>query len=311
MRAVQRTAFLLLAAAMLIAAALLPSSRKPPQDTETEKTAVYVYRGYGAATDAPWDGKSRDFAVHRFRHLLEKYFPEGHSVYLAVVPDKAEFTVPPEGYVPAGAQETSAYLTERLDAEAVDIAPRRTLEDYYRTVPHWRQEQLRPVAETLLRAMGAAAPETADETLCALEGEFRGSYWGKTEESLQPDVLSYLTSPGLEGCTVYNYETDSTGGVYDYAAAQDAPYDLFLSGSRSLLRIENPAVDRERVLVVFRDSFGSSLIPLLAEGYGTVYAVDIRYIASDALQRVVSFPQGADVLFLYSTTVLHNSITLK
>ena len=311
MRAVQRTAFLLLAAAMLIAAALLPSSRKPPQDTETEKTAVYVYRGYGAATDAPWDGKSLDFAVHRFRHLLEKYFPEGHSVYLAVVPDKAEFTVPPEGYVPAGVQETSAYLTERLDAEAVDIAPLLTLEDYYRTDPHWRQEQLRPVAETLLRAMGAAAPETADETLCALEGEFRGSYWGKTEEALQPDVLSYLTSPGLEGCTVYNYETDSTGGVYDYAAAQDAPYDLFLSGSRSLLRIENPAVDRERVLVVFRDSFGSSLIPLLAEGYGTVYAVDIRYIASDALQRAVSFPQEADVLFLYSTTVLHNSITLK
>lgn len=228
-----------------------------------------------------------------------------------MVPDKAEFTVPPEGYVPAGAQETSAYLTERLDAEAVDIAPLLTLEDYYRTDPHWRQEQLRPVAETLLRAMGTAVPETADETLCALEGEFRGSYWGKTEESLQPDVLSYLTSPGLEGCTVYNYETDSTSGVYDYAAAQDAPYDLFLSGSRSLLRIENPAADRERVLVVFRDSFGSSLIPLLAEGYGTVYAVDIRYIASDALQRVVSFPQGADVLFLYSTTVLHNSITLK
>lgn len=311
MRAVQRTAFLLLAAAMLIAAALLPSSRKPPQDTGTEKTAVYVYKGYGAATDAPWDGKSLDFAVHRFRHLLERYFPEGHRVYLAVVPDKAEFTVPPEGYVPAGAQETSAYLTERLDAEAVDIAPLLTLEDYYRTDPHWRQEQLRPVAETLLRAMGAAAPETADETLCALEGEFHGSYWGKTEEALQPDVLSYLTSPTLEGCTVYNYETDSTGGVYDYAAAQDAPYDLFLSGSRSLLRIENPAVDRERVLVVFRDSFGSSLIPLLAEGYGTVYTVDIRYIASDALQRVVSFPQEADVLFLYSTTVLHNSITLK
>ena len=130
MRAVQRTAFLLLAAAMLIAAALLPSSRKPPQDTETEKTAVYVYRGYGAATDAPWDGKSLDFAVHRFSHLLEKYFPEGNRVYLAVVPDKAEFTVPPEGYVPAGAQETSAYLTERLDAEVVDIAPLLTLETY-------------------------------------------------------------------------------------------------------------------------------------------------------------------------------------
>ena len=49
-------------------------------------------------------------------------------------------------------------------------------------------------------------------------------------------------------------------------------------------------------MIVFRDSFGSSLIPLLAEGYGTVYAVDIRYMASDALARVTEFP-GADVLF--------------
>lgn len=304
---VQRIVFLLLAAAMLIAAALLPSS---PTKQDTAAPKVYVYEGYAAATDAPWDGKSLDFAVHRFSHLLDKYFPD-NAAYLAVVPDKAEFTVPPEGYVPARAQETSAYLTERLDAEAVDIAPLLTLEDYYRTDPHWRQEQLRPVAETLLRAMGAAAPETADETLCALEGEFHGSYWGKTEEPLQADTLAYLTSPALDTCTVYDYENGATGGIYDFAAAEKAPYDLFLSGSKSLLRIENPTVDSGRTLVVFRDSFGSSLIPLLAESYGTVYAVDIRYLASDALERVVTFPQDADVLFLYSATVLHNSITLK
>lgn len=42
-----------------------------------------------------------------------------------------------------------------------------------------------------------------------------------------------------------------------------------------------------------------------------MYAVDIRYLASDRLGRVVEFPDDADVLFLYSATVLHNSITLK
>lgn len=159
--------------------------------------------------------------------------------------------------------------------------------------------------------MGAPVPGTRDETLCALEGDFHGSYWGKTEEPLEPDTLSYLTSPTLESCTVHNYETDTDGGVYDFAAAQDAPYDLFLSGSRSLLRIDNPDALCDRTLVVFRDSFGSSIIPLLAESYRTVYAVDIRYLASDRLGRVVEFPDDADVLFLYSATVLHNSITLK
>ena len=97
----------------------------------------------------------------------------------------------------------------------------------------------------------------------------------------------------------------------DFAAAQDAPYDLFLSGSRSLLRIDNPNALSDRTLVVFRDSFGSSIIPLLAESYRTVYAVDIRYLAPDRLGRVVDFPDDADVLLLYSATALQNSITLK
>ncbi len=304
---IQRIVFLLLAAAMLIAAALLPSS---PTKQDTADPKIYVYEGYAAATDAPWDGNSLDFAAHRFSHLLEKYFPDS-AAYLAVVPDKAQFTVPPEGYVPAGAQETAAYLAERLNVQAVDIGSLLALDDYYRTDPHWRQERLRPAAEALLTAMGVPVPDTREETLCALEGEFHGSYWGKTAEPLQADTLAYLTSLALENCTVYDYEAGATGGIYDFAAAEKAPYDLFLSGSKSLLRIENPAADSGRTLVVFRDSFGSSLIPLLAESYGTVYAVDIRYLASDALERVVTFPQDADVLFLYSATVLHNSITLK
>ena len=154
-------------------------------------------------------------------------------------------------------------------------------------------------------------PDTAEESLHTLAGEFCGSYWGKTAEPLAADVLSYITSPLLDGCAVYDYETDSTGSVYDLTAAEKAPYDLFLSGSKALLRIENPAAGNDRTLIVFRDSFGSSLIPLLAQGYGTVYAVDIRYLATDALARVVTFPEEADVLLVYSATVLQNSVTLK
>ena len=37
----------------------------------------------------------------------------------------------------------------------------------------------------------------------------------------------------------------------------------------------------------------------------------IRYLATDALARVVTFPEEADVLLVYSATVLQNSVTLK
>ena len=307
-RVVQRGGFLLLAAALLLGAARLPGHTAEPS---APADAVYVYDGYAARTDAAFDAASLDRAAYRFQHLHDLYFA-GRGIYLAVVPDKALFTVPPEDYTPAGAAETADYLCGALDfLTPVDIAGGLTLADYYRTDPHWRQEQLRPVADTLLAAMGAPVPDTREETLCALAGEFRGAYWDSAPQPLEADTLAYLTGAALEACTVRNYETETDGGVYDFDAAQDAPYDLFLSGSRSLLRIDSPDALSDRTLVVFRDSFGSSLIPLLAESYRTVYAVDIRYLSSDLLGRFVDFPADADVLLLYSTTVLHNSITLK
>ena len=111
---------------------------------------------------------------------------------------------------------------------------------------------------------------------------------------------------------MWDYESDSRCGLYDVDAAQaGTAYDLFLSGSRPLLRVESPLSATERELIVFRDSFGSSLIPLLAESYRTITVVDIRYLASDLLERFVTFHGSEDVLFLYSTMVLHNSKTMK
>ena len=44
------------------------------------------------------------------------------------------------------------------------------------------------------------------------------------------------------------------------------PYEIFLSGPRSLITIENPNCKSDNELVIFRDSFGSSIAPLLSEG---------------------------------------------
>lgn len=306
--AAQRVLFLLLAAVMTVAAAKISPVREaaPP-----EEPANYVYSGYAAATDAPWDEKSLDFAVYRFSHLLETYFTGDYRCYLSVIPDKAQFTQPPKDYTPADASDTLSYLADRLPVTAIDIAGLLSLEDYYRTDSHWRQENLTPVAQALAAGMGVSLPDSGDDSLHALEGDFCGSFWGKTAETLTPDTLAYLTGEVLDRCTVYDYETGETAGIYDYEAAKTAPFDLFLSGSKSLLRIDDPAAETDRTLIVFRDSFGSSLVPLLTPGYATIYVVDIRYLATDALSRVVEFPDSADVLLLYSTTVLHNSITLK
>lgn len=301
--------FVLLACAVVFGAAKWIPTQEAPSAALPD---VYVYQGYAVTTEAGYDQKSLDYAALKFQQLYDSYLTgnDGH-IYLSVVPDKGSFTAPPEGYTPASAQETADTLLAQLDfVQYVDIAPGLTLEDYYRTDPHWRQECLVATAQTLAQAMDV--PLAGDFQENAIDVPFYGAYAEKAGEPLVADTLRYLTGEVPDACTVYDYETGRQETLYDLAAVDtDTPYDLYLQGSRSLLRIDSPLSATDRTLVVFRDSFGSSLIPLLAESYRTIYAVDIRYLSSQMVGRFLSFDGSEDVLFLYSTMVLQNSRTMK
>ena len=127
---------------------------------------------------------------------------------------------------------------------------------------------------------------------------------------MEPDILTYLEADFLEACRVYDYETAAEIPLYSPEAAELDPYSLFLSGSKSLLRLENPEAPADKRLILFRDSFGSSLAPLLLAGYREIYLVDIRYVSPAALGQWIPF-EGQDVLFLYSERLLNHSETLK
>ena len=128
---------------------------------------------------------------------------------------------------------------------------------------------------------------------------------------MQPDTLYLLKSDLLGDCRVYDYETGETTAVYDMTKLDSKDlYDVYLSGARSLLTIENPNAATGRELIVFRDSFGSSLVPLLVNDYARVTLVDLRYVRSDYLGQFLDF-HGQDVLFLYSTLLLNNSAAIK
>ena len=85
---------------------------------------------------------------------------------------------------------------------------------------------------------------------------------------------------------------------------------MFLSGNQALVTVKNPVNTTGDRLIIFRDSFGSSIAPLLAEGYSEVILIDLRYVSSDMLGSFVDFA-GADVLFMYSTLLLNSSLALK
>lgn len=278
---------------------------------QLDNNGVYAAEGHLAKLDYPVNPDLVRHAAERFSAVYETYFAaSGANVYYTVVPDKNYFLAEQNGY-PAMDYEL---LTDTLRAgmpyaEYIDIFGTLSLDKYYRTDAHWRQETLMPTAEKIAAALGADIE--ASYTPRLLDKPFRGVYSGKTDLSLDSEPLYYLDSAVLSACRVYDYETEKYLPVYDLekASGRDA-YELFLSGSKSLLRIENPNSSGDRRLIIFRDSFGSSLAPLLVPAYAEVTLVDIRYIASARLGSLIDF-DNADVLFLYSAGVLNNSETMK
>ena len=115
----------------------------------------------------------------------------------------------------------------------------------------------------------------------------------------------------LENCTVYCHDNGLESAVYDMTRLHSRDlYDIFLSGGAAVLQITNPAGQPGKELIVFRDSFGSSMVPLLVNDYETVWVLDTRYVSPAMLGRFVDF-SGQDVLFLYSTLILNSSSALR
>lgn len=275
-----------------------------------DNNGIYLADGSAAQMEYPLNQSSLEHALERFSGLCEAYFQDSR-VYTCVVPDKGYYLAEKKG-VPTMDYEAlfSAVREGMPDATYIDITDTLDASCYYRTDTHWRQEQLIPAATRLARAMGVTAPDAANYTPQKLDRPFYGVYYGQAALPMEPDELVLLNSPLLEGCTVTNHETGKTGKIYDLEkeTARDL-YEVFLSGPVSLLTIDNPAADSDRELIVFRDSFGSAMVPLLLGSYRTVTMVDIRYLPASSLERFLDF-HGQDVLFLYSTLVLNNSETI-
>lgn len=266
----------------------------------------YSADGHLAQLTGDLDEKQVQLAIDKFNQIIAAH-PELDSAYYAVIPDKNYFLAEANGYPVMDYAALFAQM-EGVMAEQIDITGLLSLEDYYTTDSHWRQERILPVAQALCGAMGAEA--ATDYTRHDIFG-FYGVYAGHTAIPTQPDTLSYLSSAATEAALVQSYEHSAPMAVYTVEEFEGVdPYDVYLSGAEALITIENPLAENDRHLILFRDSFGSSLAPLLVDSYAQITLIDLRYVNSSMLDTLVDFT-GADVLFLYSTTLLNTGSILK
>mgnify|MGYP006952416074 FL=1 len=105
---------------------------------------VYLSGGYAAKLDFPLNTGSVDRAAQRFRYVYDTYLAGTEAnVYLSVIPDKGYFLAPASGRPAMDYDALVSRLREGTpEMTYIDLFDRLTLEDYYRTDAHWRQERL-------------------------------------------------------------------------------------------------------------------------------------------------------------------------
>jgi len=280
---------------------------------QRDNNGIYVENGYAGKLEYPLNSVSVSYAMKRLGFIYQQYLKGTDSkIYMTVIPDKGYYLARSNGYPAMDYEKLLADVSAQMPwAQQVDITKILEISDYYRTDTHWRQESLLEVAQALCKAMDVTPPKSEDYTQTLVTQQFYGVYYGQAALPMASEPLYIMENKMLSACRVYNHETGKYGSIYDIEklAGLD-PYEVYLSGAQALLTIENPQSYTQKELIIFRDSFGSSLTPLLMQDYKTVTLVDIRYISPAVLGEYLTF-HGQDVLFAYSTLILNNSTSLK
>ncbi len=232
-----------------------------------------------------------------------------NNYYVSVIPDKNYYS--DSSYLNTNAKEVAdLFSSQVIDAKYIDIFDRLNLESFYKTDTHWSQDQLFNVMDIFAKEMDFTPLTLSEYTPYTIEN-FNGVLQGQFALNMPADSLVYLESNYTNHAIVNNFEDPDFKEVYDLEKfdSEDS-YNLFLSGATGLTTITSPYAKTDKELIIFRDSYGSSIAPLFLESYKTVTLIDMRYFSSSLLDQYVDFT-NKDVLVLYSTLILNSNIILR
>ncbi len=280
---------------------------------QKDNNGTYFADGHISEMEKSLSESSVENATKKINAIYDKYLANANTrVFFSVIPDKNYFLAEKNGYPSYDYKKLTDILKSNIRGmEYIDIFDCLTLDSYYKTDSHWKQEKLSAVVNRLSEKMGFEAVEMNEYTAENL-GAFNGVYSSRLALGLNPDEMICLRNEATDSAVVYNYETQKEHiGVYDKEKMNgNDKYDVFFSGAVPVISAKNPMNPNGKELIIFRDSFGSSLAPLLLGSYSKITLVDTRYISSQILGEYVDF-ENCDVLFIYNTQLINQSSMLK
>ena len=275
--------------------------------TKGEYNNLYMHDDYIIEEIFPLNSNSINNLTNKINYIKNTYLNNNSNVYYTIIPDKNYFVN--KGNLKLDYNKLQDIMKGNLtNINYINIFDKLTLDNYYKTDTHWKQEDLYNVAHTIANQMNFSI--TNDNVINTVT-TFKGSYASRLSVTKDIDTIKTISNLSILNSSVYNYDTKKYTKIYDYNKLKSLDkYDIYLSGASSIIDIVNPTSISNKELIVFRDSYGSSLIPLLIDGYKKITVVDIRYVSSRILDKYIKF-NNQDILFMYSVLTINNSFSIR
>jgi len=268
-----------------------------------DNNGLYVIGDHIFKLEYPYNKEGLMKTINKINNVYNNYL-NNNNVYYAIIPDKNYYA--DGNYLKLDYNDMIKTINNNFEFKYIDILNDLELSDYYYTDPHIRQNCFNDVVKTLIQGMNNEYFDVYN-----YENKFNnfyGSYYSQLGLSNKSDEMVYLTNKYINNVTVTYLENKNLHTVYNLSKYNEMdPYDIFLDGATALVNIVNNESNNEKELIVFRDSFGSSIAPLLIPYYKKITLVDLRYLSSNLLSNYIEF-NDQDVLFLYSTLIYNTNI---
>ncbi|MCI8394348.1 MAG: hypothetical protein HFH86_02565 [Bacilli bacterium] len=271
-----------------------------------ESNQVYLINDFMIEKNDNIEEKKLNGFISKINKIQNQYLTN-HNIFFSIIPDKSYF-LDSQKYPKMDFDYMIQKLKKEINIPYIDIMNDFQLEDYYKTDIHLKQPSYLKILNKLEQHFSLLNQKENYQK--KQYDNFQGSSFSKAPLYASQEPLVYLTNETIEKAKVNYLEYNETP-VYtlDKLGTIDS-YSVFLNGPSAILSIENSNADSEKELIIFRDSFASSLAPLLIPYYKKITLIDLRYIDMSLTNQYIDY-EKQDILFLYSTLIVKESNLLK
>ena len=228
------------------------------------------------------------------------------NIYSMVLPTASSYYLP-DDYKNLAQSEKEDF--DRIDASLRNIIPidaymaldaHKDEPIYSRTDHHWQPLGAYYAAQQFALTAGVPFPDISEYEKITLPGYVGTLYMYTQSATLLNNPEDFVYYKPKTNVSVTQYDTHFGNPVVadlllDPSQMPNTGYYMVFGGDERIVHV-NTECKNGRTLVIFKDSYGNALLPMLTSSFENIYLCDIRYFDLNAANFIRDV-QATDVLF--------------